>query len=118
MNEKNTNERENKCYVFSETTLEHAVEEWLEFMNKKSPTKKESFLIFSVALPWFLEHFKQTGSISMFTHNDLVDGIKKWRSSQIVAFPNREERIDETCSLLIDFFESEVVLEHKMLIQA
>ena len=54
----------------------------------------------------------------MFTHNDLVNGIKNWRLSQIAAFPNREERIDETCSLLIDFFESEVVIEHKMLIQA
>jgi len=108
----------NTCYVFSDKTLEQALEDWLDSNKAKTPKKEESFLITAAALPWFLKHLQQSAPIYMFTHEDLTRNIDTWKASQLTAFPHREERILESCELLMDFFESNLMSEHKMIVQA
>lgn len=108
----------NKCYVFSQATLDLALQEWLESESKNNPKKAESFQITVAALPWFLIHLEQTTAIYMFTQDNLITEMEVWKSSQLSDYPQQKKRIEETCSQLIHFFQSGIVLEHKMLIEA
>jgi len=109
---------QNLCYVFSPKTADIAVSEWTDKKIKDNPQNKESINIFTVALPWFLEHIQQDASIYMFTQEDFHEKINTWKKIQIKSYPNQKERIDETCDLIILFLESEIVNQHKMRIEA
>jgi len=108
----------NTCYVFSQATLDLALKEWLELKIKNNPKKEESFQIAATALPWFLKYLEQSSAIFMFTHEDLITEMELWKVSQLSNYSNQKERIEETCNQLINFFESDAVLQHKMTIQA
>ncbi|MEH6456409.1 MAG: hypothetical protein V7749_08815 [Cocleimonas sp.] len=107
----------NTCYVFSDKTLDIALENWLDLKKGKLPKKEESFLITAAALPWFLKHCQLKPPVYMFTFEDLSRNLEAWQASQLEAFPNREERIIESCKLLMDFFKSDVMLDNKMIVQ-
>ena len=115
-NQKN-NTNKTRCYVFSEKTLDVAIQEWLDIEIKKLPEKEEEFNITVAALPWFLRHLTHTESVMMFTHTELVDELEDWKSRQVEAYPHQQDRIEVSCAWIIHFFESEVVAEHKMVIQ-
>lgn len=106
------------CYVFSQATLELALQEWLNFKTETNPEKEESFQITAAALPWFLKHLGQSSAIYMFTSNDFLKEMKAWKSSQLNNYPQQKIRIEETCDQLINFFESDIVTQHKMVIEA
>ena len=113
------NKKDNKtCYVFSQVTLEIALKEWFEIMVRKNPNKKESYQIAVVALPWLLNHLEQNSPIIMFTHDNLIKEMELWKSKQLSKYVNQDKRIKETCNLLMNFFDSNVVIEYKMIIQA
>ena len=114
----NNKQDTNRCYVFSQATLELALQEWIDLESGNNSEKKEALQIAEVALPWFLKYLGQTSAIYMFTHDDLLTEMDAWKSSQIADYPQQKKRIEETCNQLIHFFQSESVLEHKMMIQA
>ena len=113
-----TNENSNACYVFSQTTLELALVEWFAIENDKSKQNKESLQIAVTALPWFLKHLNQSAPIYTFSHDDLNTEMGNWKSLQQNAYPNQNKRIEETCTLLLNFFKSETVINHKMIVEA
>ena len=110
----------NISYVFSQTTLDIAIDEWVESEQKneqeKHPEKEEALLIAKAALPWFMQHLKQTESICMFTDEVMLAEMDTWKSLQIAEYPKQKQRIEETCKLLKAFFHSDVVLQHKMVV--
>ncbi len=110
----------NISYVFSQTTLDIAIDEWVEYEQKneqeKYPEKEEALLIAKAALPWFMQHLKQTESICMFTDEVMLAEMDTWKSLQIAEYPKQKQRIEETCKLLKAFFHSDVVLQHKMVV--
>jgi len=114
----NNRQDTNKCYVFSQATLDLALQEWLKLESDNNPEKQETFQIAAAALPWFLKHLEQTSTIYMFTHDDLITELDVWKSSQIANYAQQKKRIEETCDQLINFFQSDIVLQHKMMIQA
>ncbi len=114
----NTNNNTNICFVFSQQTLDIAIDDWVNKKTEKNPEKKEIFLITKAALPWFMQHFNQSGSIYMFSSDDMKVEIETWKKAQFIAFPKRKKRIVETCNLLIDFFSSNVIHQHKMTVHA
>jgi len=113
----NTSNNTNISYVFSQETLKLAIEEWVNTKISNAPTKKETFLITKVALPWFMQHLNKTdSSVCMFTHDDMVRELAIWKSKQLADFPQQKKRIDETCKYLEEFFNSDLVLQHKMVV--
>ncbi|MEB8433648.1 hypothetical protein OO007_15520 [Cocleimonas sp. KMM 6892] len=114
----NTNNNTNICFVFSQQTLDIAIDEWVEERSESSPAKKEAFMITKAALPWFMRHLNQSGSIYMFSAEDMKNEIESWKKAQFTAFPKRKKRIEETCDLLISFFESDLIETHKMTVNA
>lgn len=111
-----TNNNTNICFVFSQQTLDIAIEEWVDAQSKGNPQTEEAYQITKVALPWFMRHLNQSGSIYMFSHDDMQKEIKTWKQAQFTAFPKRKKRIEETCQLLVAFFESEIIEHHKMIV--
>jgi len=111
------NQDTNLCYVFSPSTVEKAVQEWSDKKMKSEPEKDEEFQVFSAAVPWFLEHIQHDASIYMFTHEDLLAEIEIWKKVQLESYSNQKKRINKTCDLIMRFFESGVVKEHKMIIE-
>ena len=114
----NNNQNKKKCYVFSKVTVNLAVTEWCESKIKVEPNNEEAFQIFSTALPWFLEHIHRDASIYMFTHDGLISEIESWKQLQLIKYPNQKERIEETCDLIIQFFQSELIKHYKMIVDA
>ena len=114
----NTNNNTNICFVFSQQTLDIAMDEWIEENSKANPAKEEAYQITKAALPWFMRHLNQSGSIYMFSSEDMKIEIENWKKAQFIAFPKRKKRIEETCDLLISFFESNVIETHKMTVHA
>jgi len=106
----------NISYVFSQTTLDIAIDEWSDNEQEKHPEKESALQITKAALPWFMQHLKQTESIYMFTDEVMIDEMDIWKSLQIAEYPKQKQRIEETCKLLKAFFHSEVVLQHKMVV--
>ena len=113
----NINQDTNNCFVFSQATLDLALSEWLKFKTENSPEKEESFKITIAAIPWLLKHLGQNATIYMFTYDDFLTEIKAWKLLQISEYPQQKARIEETCAQLINFFRSEIVIQHKMLIE-
>ena len=107
-----------KSYVFSQRTLELALQEWLELSIKKNKKNAESYKITAVAMPWFLKHIDPNARIYMFTYDDLHTEMKVWKSAQIASYSKQKERINETCNQLLDFFQSDTVVKYKMIIDA
>ena len=112
------NDNKKKCYVFSRATLDSAVAEWAESKIKIEPKKAEILQIVSAALPWFLEHIQLNASIYMFTEDDLNTEIDVWKQLQLSSYPDQKKRIEETCDLIIEFFQSEVIKGYKMIVNA
>ena len=112
------NTNNNICFVFSQSTLDIAIEEWVTENSKATPDKEEAYQITKAALPWFMRHLNQSGSIYMFSADDMKNEIEAWKKAQFIAFPKRKKRIEETCVLLISFFESDVIEAHKMTVHA
>ena len=110
----------NISYVFSQKTLNIAIDEWIESEqqqeDEKESEKEESLLTAKAALPWFMQHLKQTESICMFTDEVMLEELISWKSLQLAKYPKQKKRIEETCQLLKDFFHSDVVLQHKMVV--
>ena len=106
----------NTSYVFSQATLNIAIDEWIENEQEKHPEKEDALLIVKAALPWFMLHLKQTESICMFTDKVMISEMDSWKDLQIAEYPKQKQRIEETCKLLKAFFHSEVVLQHKMVV--
>ena len=106
----------NTSYVFSQATLNIAIDEWIENEQEKHPEKEDALLIAKAALPWFMLHLKQTESICMFTDEVMISKMDSWKDLQIAEYPKQKQRIEETCKLLKAFFHSEVVLQHKMVV--
>ena len=117
MNNTNNNNT-NICFVFSQQTLDIAIDEWIDEESKGKPKKKEAYQITKAALPWFMRHLNQSGSIYMFSSDDMKIEIETWKKAQFIAFPKRKKRIEETCDLLINFFNSDVIEQHKMTVHA
>ena len=113
-----TDNATSKCFVFSQQTLEIAIDEWIDNKSQEMPKKKELFQITKAALPWFMRHLNQSGSIYMFGSEDMQKEIKTWKQAQFIAFPKRKKRIEETCELLIEFFNSDIIERHKMTVHA
>ncbi len=114
----NNDLEKNICFVFSPSTADTAVAEWLALKLKSEPKKEEQFQIFSAALPWFLAHIQQDASIYMFTKADLFEALETWKEAQLLSFPKQKERITETCGLILNFFQSKTVKDYKMMIKA
>ncbi len=114
----NTNNNTNICFVFSQHTLDSAIDEWINKKSKANPKNKEAYQITKAALPWFMRHLNQSGSIYMFSLDDMKNEIETWKKAQFIAFPKRKKRIEETCDFLVNFFESDVIEEHKMIVRA
>lgn len=108
----------NLCYVFSSSTMGKAHALWLESRLKTQAKDEEILRISAVALPWFLEHFQQNASIYMFTENDLLKEIDIWKDLQIEAYPEQTKRIQQSCDLILTFFKSDIVKNHKMTVDA
>ena len=106
----------NTSYVFNQTTLDIAIDEWIESEQKNEHEKEDALLIAKAALPWFLQHLKQTESICMFTDENMITEMETWKSLQLAEYPKQKQRIEETCTLLKVFFHSDVVLQHKMVV--
>ena len=110
----------NISYVFSQKTLNIAIDEWIESEqqqeDEKESEKEEALLTAKAALPWFMQHLKQTESICMFTDEVMLEELISWKSLQLAKYPKQKARIEETCQLLKDFFHSDVVLQHKMVV--
>jgi len=111
------NNNQNTCYVFSTNTLDIAIQDWLVSMIKLNNKDEEKLKIVEAALPWFLEHIQADTSIYMFTHDDLLEKIETWKKTQLEHFPKQKARIDETCDLIISFFNSDVIKQHKMIVE-
>lgn len=114
----NNKQNNNNCYVFSQATIDQAINEWIEIGCRNDAKNKEHYLITAEALPWFLKHFNHGTSIYTFTHENLLTELNTWKSSQLEKYPHQKKRIEETCDLLINFFQSEIVVHHKMTVQA
>ena len=114
----------NISYVFSQKTLNIAIDEWVESKQEgekegeqeKHPESESALLIAKAALPWFMQHLKQTESICMFTDEVMLEELTSWKSLQLAEYPKQKKRIEETCQLLKEFFHSYVVLQHKMVV--
>ncbi len=65
-----------------------------------------------------MRHLNQSGSIYMFSADDMKNEIETWKKAQFIAFPKRKKRIEETCDLLVEFFSSNVIDQHKMTVHA
>ena len=113
----NTLQNKNLCYVFSQATAELAIKEWLVSEIKNTPEKEQALNICAIALPWFLKHIQADATIYMFTENVLKDEIATWKNRQMVSYPNQTKRIEETCALIIAFFQSDTIKQHKMRIE-
>lgn len=111
-------QNKNTCYVFSPNTLAIAMQDWLSSMIESDKNKEEQFKITIEALPWFLEHIQENASIYMFTQDDLMEALKTWKMIQIEHYANQKNRIEETCDLIISFFDSEAIRTHKMIVDA
>ena len=105
-----------KTYVFNEKTLWNALDVWIAQEATTRSQNQDDLPILKVAIPWFMKHLNQTGSVYMFSEKLLVDELKQWEKIQLSNYPHQSMRIEETCKLLLDFFQSKVVIEHKMLI--
>jgi len=103
-------------YVFSRATLDKAIDDWVTRKTSKYSEKEESFLIVKAALPWLLEHLKQFNAVCSLNEDTLLHEVRVFAKVQIKAYPHQKTRIDETCALIIDFFHSDVVRDHKMII--
>ena len=112
------NSNKNNYYVFSQATLDQAIAEWSDIECKNDTKNKDNYLITAEALPWFLKHFNQYSAIYTFTHEDLLDELGVWKTVQLEKYPHQNKRIEETCDLLIQFFQSDIVIQYKMSIQA
>ncbi len=75
----NTNNSTNICFVFSQQTLDIAIDEWIDEESKGKPKKKEAYQITKAALPWFMRHLNQSGSIYMFSSDDMKIEIETWK---------------------------------------
>lgn len=106
------------CYVFSQATLNRAITDWVKFQCEDDPKNKEIFLITETALPWLLNDFCTPSSIYSFSFDDLQTGIEQWKTSQIEAYPQQKKRINDTCDYLLEFFQSSVIKQYKMIIDA
>ncbi len=114
----------NISYVFSQNTLNIAIDEWIECEQEsehkneqeKHSEKQDALMIAKAALPWFMQHLKQTESIYMFTDEVMTEELETWKSLQIAEYPQQKKRIEETCKLLKAFFHSENVIQHKMVV--
>ena len=109
----NTNNNINICFVFSQQTLDIAIDEWIDEKSKEKPKNKEAFQIAKTALPWFMRHLNQSGSIYMFSSDEMKNKIETWKDAQLIEYPKQKKRIEETCNLLINFFDSDVIEQHK-----
>ncbi len=98
--------------------MDKAIDEWVTDETASQPDKKEAYQITQAALPWFMKHLNQSGSIFMFSSEDMQNEIEAWKKAQYIAFPKRKKRIKETCDLLGDFFNSDVIERHKMTVHA
>ena len=108
----------NTCYVFSQATLDQAMQEWIKAKKKSKPTDHEKYLIVAAAMPWFLQQLNQNPSIFMFSETDLVAELSLWKESQETEYPHQKKLIKNTCNEIINFFQSEIVSNHKMRIEA
>ena len=116
MTKKNTENNHMLSFVFSQKTLSKALTDWLKIKTKESPEDRETFQIVEAAIPWFMKHLNQTGSVYMFTEELLLTEIENWKRVQISSFPHQVKRIEMTCELITDFFFSETTLTYKMVI--
>jgi len=107
----------NTCYVFSQATLDLALKQWFSVESEKNKDKEKSLQITVVALPWLLKHLNQVGPIYTFAHIDLIRELEVWKSLQLARYSNQNDRIKETCDQLLSFFESDIVLDYKMVIE-
>ena len=106
-----------KCYVFSRNTLDLALQEWRELETINDPAQEESVLIALAAIPWFLKHLKQTGPTFVFTNDLLNAEMELWKKIQITDYPNQLQRIEDTCEQLLNFFESDLITQYKMIVK-
>ena len=106
----------NRSYVFSQETLDEAIELWVKERTQKASEKEEAFLIVQAALPWFMHHLKQTREVCVFTEDILLREIDYWKADQMVNWPQQQTRIEETCDLLLEFFHSYIVKQLKMVV--
>ncbi len=113
----NKNQNTNRCYVFSQTTLDLALKEWQELEISNKASQEESVLITLAALPWFFQHLNQSGPTYVFTNELLHSEIESWKAIQITNYPNQVDRIVNSCELLLRFFNSELIKQHKMIIE-
>ena len=114
----NNKQNNNNCYVFSQATMDQALKEWVSQESEKHPKNHESYSITVVAMPWFLKHFTHGSSIYTFTHKDLLTELDLWKSTQLEMYPHQKKRIEETCDQFTNFFQSDVVIQHKMSISS
>ncbi len=105
-------------FVFSQATLEKAIDDWVARQTVKYSEKETSFLIVKAALPWLLEHLNQLEkAVCSFNEEVLLHELDVFARIQIKAYPCQKTRIDETCALLIEFFNSDIVDDYKMIIR-
>lgn len=100
------------CYVFSPQTLTLAMQDWLN--RDGNQPHAEADLIVVAAIPWFLQHIQHTTHVYMFSHEDMLAAIPTWKDLQLKAYPHQQTRIENTCEGIRDFFESEMIEQHKM----
>ncbi|MGK0269729.1 MAG: hypothetical protein ACI88H_000361 [Cocleimonas sp.] len=113
----NNKQNMNNCYVFNQTTLDLALQKWQILEKDNNPSEEEIVLIALKAMPWFLEHIKQTGPTYMFTSDILITELEAWKLLQITEYPKQKQRIEETCEQLLSFFQSDIIIKYKMMIQ-
>lgn len=104
-------------YVFTHDTLASAIELWVKLRSEKASEKEEAYLIVQATLPWFMLHLNQQGNICTFTNTLMERELDYWKADQIVGWPQQQTRIEETCDLIIDFFNSDVVDQLKMKVE-
>jgi len=104
-------------YVFTHDTLASAIELWVKLRSEKASEKEEAYRIVQAALPWFMLHLNQQGNICTFTDELMERELDYWKADQIVEWPQQQTRIEETCDLIIDFFNSDVVDRLKMKVE-
>lgn len=113
-----SNDTHNISYVFSQETLNKAIEQWVDEKTANTKEKEtERYLITKAALPWFMQHLNHlNSSVYMFTHDDMITELAAWRSEQLSKFPHQQARIEKTCDLLTKFFASDVISVFKMVV--
>ncbi|MEE9325883.1 MAG: hypothetical protein V3U71_01215 [Cocleimonas sp.] len=115
-NEMDSSNKQNTSYVFSQETLDQAIEQWINEKTANSK-EKEPYLIAKAALPWFMQHLNQlNASVYMFTYGDMAKELASWKSEQLAEFPHQQARIEKTCDLLTKFFVSDIIFEFKMVV--